>query len=174
MRINQLKNISLYADGANEVEILKFEKMKIIKGLTTNPSLMRKSGIKNYEKFCKKILKKVKKPISYEIFADTEKEILDQSRIISAWGKNVYVKIPVVNTKNFSLSKVIKKLSSENIKLNITAIFTKKQIKQTINSLNNKTPAIISIFCGRIADAGQDPKKFISYARNLRGKKKKY
>tara|TARA_B100000989_G_scaffold296756_1_gene280691 strand:+ start:1243 stop:1956 length:714 start_codon:yes stop_codon:yes gene_type:complete len=166
------KKINLYADGADEKEILKFNKMKIIKGLTTNPSLMRKSGVKNYQLFCKKILKKVKKPISFEIFADNEKEILKQSRIISKWGKNVYVKIPVVNTKNKSLAKIISKLSKENIKLNITAIFTKHQIKNVINSLDNKTPSIVSIFCGRIADAGEDPKKFISYAIKIRGRRK--
>ena len=168
---NILKKIDIYADGAVEKEIIKFNKMSIVKGLTTNPSLMKKSGVKNYINFCKKILKKVKKPISFEIFADEENEILRQSRIISKWGKNVYVKIPIVNTKNISLNNVIKTLSNEKINLNITAIFTKKQIKGVINSLNSKTPAIISIFCGRIADAGVNPSDFIQYAKKIRKEK---
>ena len=148
-----LQKIKLYADGADEKDIMHYNKLRIISGITTNPSLMRSAGITDYVKFAKKILKKVKKPISFEIFADDEKNIYRQAKIISKWGKNVYVKIPVINTKNMSLSRVIKKLSSENIKLNITAIFTKKQIKHMINSLNHKTTAIISIFCRRVADA---------------------
>ena len=172
MKNKILKKIDIYADGADEKEIILFNSMNMVKGLTTNPSLMRKSGVKNYTNFCKKILKKVKKPISFEIFADEEKEIIRQAKIISKWGKNVYVKIPVVNTKNVSLSNVIKQLSNEKIKLNITAIFTKKQIKQVINSLNGKTPSIISIFCGRIADAGIDPVDFIQFANKVRKNKK--
>ena len=172
MKNKLLKKIDIYADGADEKEIILFNSMNIVKGLTTNPSLMKKSGVKNYTDFCKKILKKVKKPISFEIFADEENEILRQARIISKWGKNVYVKIPVVNTKNISLKNVIKQLSSEKIKLNITAIFTKKQIKEVINSLGAKTPSIISIFCGRIADAGVSPLDFIQYANTTRKNKK--
>tara|TARA_Y100000996_G_scaffold316866_1_gene253043 strand:- start:55 stop:768 length:714 start_codon:yes stop_codon:yes gene_type:complete len=167
-----LNKIQLYADGADEKEILKYNKMKIIKGLTTNPSLMKKSGIKNYEIFCKKILKKVKKPISFEIFADDEKNMIRQARIINKWGKNVYVKIPIVNTKNKIMTKVISKLSKERIKLNITAIFTKSQIKKVILSLDSKTPSIISIFCGRIADAGIDPAELVVYAKKVRKNKK--
>ena len=159
--------IKIFADGANEKEILKFNKMKIIKGLTTNPSLMRKSGVKDYEKFCKKILKKVKKPISFEIFSDDEKNIYRQAKLISSWSKNVFVKIPVINTKNKSLSRVISKLSKEGIKLNITAVFTKKQIKKIIDSLSPNTPAIVSIFCGRIADAGKDVSVYIKYAQSF-------
>ena len=172
MKNKILKRIDIYADGADEKEIMLFNSMSMVKGLTTNPSLMRKSGVKNYISFCKKILKKVKKPISFEIFADEENEILRQAKIISKWGKNVYVKIPVVNTKNVSLSKVIKQLSNEKIKLNITAIFTKKQIKEVINSLDGKTPSIISIFCGRIADAGVNPVDFIQFANKVRRNKK--
>tara|TARA_A100001388_G_scaffold243809_1_gene201319 strand:+ start:6239 stop:6937 length:699 start_codon:yes stop_codon:yes gene_type:complete len=167
-----MKKIKIFADGANEKEILKFDKMQIIKGLTTNPSLMKKSGVKNYEVFCKKILKKIKKPISFEIFSDDEKNIIRQAKIISSWSKNVYVKIPVINTKNKSLSSVIKILSNEGVKLNITAVFTKKQIRSVFNSLNTKTPAIISIFCGRISDAGNDVTEYINYANKLKRKKK--
>jgi len=168
-----MKNIKIYADGANEKDILRFNKIKLIKGLTTNPSLMKQSGVNNYENFCKKILKKVKKPISFEVFSDNEKDIIRQARIISSWAQNVYVKIPVINTKNKSLKKVIKLLSKEGVKLNITAIFTKKQIKETIASLDSDTPAIISIFCGRISDTGRDASEFIKYANKLK-KKKKY
>tara|TARA_B100000579_G_C22703300_1_gene790863 strand:+ start:217 stop:915 length:699 start_codon:yes stop_codon:yes gene_type:complete len=167
-----MSKLKIFADGADEKEILKFNNMKIISGLTTNPSLMKKSGVKNYEDFCTKILKKVKKPISFEIFSDDEKNIYRQAKIISSWSKNVYVKIPVINTKNQSLSKVISKLSKEGIKLNITAVFTKKQINKIINCLDSKTPAILSIFCGRIADAGKDVSVFIKYAKKVRGKKK--
>ena len=166
-----MKNIKIFADGANEKDILKFNKMYFIKGLTTNPSLMRKSGVNNYEIFCKKILKKVKKPISFEVFSDDEKNIIRQARIISSWSKNVYVKIPVINTKNKSLKNVIKLLSNEGVKLNITAIFTKKHIKETINSLDSSTRAIISIFCGRISDSGKDVTDYIRYANKLKKNK---
>tara|TARA_Y100000389_G_C17444208_1_gene510553 strand:- start:737 stop:1432 length:696 start_codon:yes stop_codon:yes gene_type:complete len=166
-----MKKIKIFADGANEKEILKFNKMKLIKGLTTNPTLMKQSGVKNYENFCKKILKKVKKPISFEVFADDEKNIIRQAKIINSWAKNVYVKIPVINTKNNSLKNVIKLLSNEGIKLNITAIFTKKQIKETINSLNSNTPAIVSIFCGRISDSGKDVSEYIKYANKIKKNK---
>ena len=169
----KLKNIQIYADGANEKEITYFNKLNYISGLTTNPSLMKASGVTNYEKFAKKILKKINKPISFEIFADDEKNIYRQAKIISSWSKKIFVKIPVTNTKKIAMYKVIKKLSDEGVKLNITAIFTKKQIKQVIKSLNKKTPAIISIFCGRIADAGQNPKSFILYAKNTKKNKKK-
>ncbi len=167
-----MKKIKIFADGANEKEILKFDKMQIIKGLTTNPSLMKKSGVKNYEVFCRRILKKIKKPISFEIFSDDEKNIIRQAKIISSWSKNVYVKIPVINTKNKSLSNVIKILSNEGVKLNITAVFTKKQIRDVFNSLEANTPAIISIFCGRISDAGNDVTEYIDYANKLKRKKK--
>ena len=113
MKKKIFNKIELYADGADEKDILNFNKMKIIKGLTPNPSLMKKSGIKNYEIFCKKIIKKVKKPISFEIFADDEKNMIRQARIINKWGKNIYVKIPVVNTKNKIMTRVISKLSKE-------------------------------------------------------------
>ena len=160
--------IKIYADGANEKEILYFNRKKNIFGLTTNPSLMRKSGIKNYKDFCVKILKKVKKKsISFEVFADDFQNIYNQSKKISSWGNNVYVKIPITNTKGTSSRKLIKKLSYEKIKLNITAIFTKSQVDVVHKSLAKNTPAIISIFAGRIADTGKDPSKIIMYASKL-------
>ncbi len=160
--------IKIYADGANKKEILYYNKNKIITGLTTNPSLMRKSGVLNYKNFSIEILKKVdKKPISFEVFADTFPEMYIQSKKISSWGKNVYVKIPISNTKGFSSKKLIKDLSNENIKLNITAIFTKSQIQTVFNSLKKSTPAIISIFAGRIADTGRDPIEIVKFAKKL-------
>ena len=160
--------IKIYADGANEKEIIHYYLQNNISGLTTNPSLMRKSGIENYKDFSIKILKKVKdKPISFEVFADDFKSMYYQSKIISSWGENVYVKIPITNTKGVCSSQLIKKLSEENIKLNITAIFTRSQVNRIYRSLQNKTPAIISIFAGRIADTGRDPVDLIEYAKKL-------
>jgi len=157
--------IKIYADGADEKEIIHYYLQKNISGLTTNPSLMRKSGIQDYKEFSVKILKKVKhKPISFEVFADDFKSMYDQSKIISSWGKNVYVKIPITNTKGAYSNHLIKKLSNENIKLNITAIFTRSQVDKVYRSLQKKTDAIISIFAGRIADTGRDPVNLIEYA----------
>lgn len=164
--------IQLYADGANDKEILFYNRQKKIMGLTTNPSLMRKSGIKNYEMFAKKILKRVYKPISFEVFSDNFNEMYSQAIKISSWGKNVYVKIPVTNSKGKSSVNLIKKLSKLKIKLNITAIFTKDQISKVINSLDKSTPSIISIFAGRIADTGRDPEPFMKFAyKKSRNKK---
>ena len=160
--------IKIYADGANKKDILYYNKQTEIAGLTTNPSLMRKSGVKNYKKFSIEILKKVvKKPISFEVFADEFSQMYKQSKIISSWANNVYVKIPITNTKGKSCKNLIKKLSDEGINLNITAIFTKTQIDTVFKNLNKKTPAIISIFAGRIADTGRDPYNIIKYATRL-------
>ena len=160
--------IKIYADGANKKDILYYNKQTEIAGLTTNPSLMRKSGVKNYKKFSIEILKKVvKKPISFEVFADEFSQMYKQSKIISSWANNVYVKIPITNTKGKSCKNLIKKLSDESINLNITAIFTKTQIDTVFKNLNKKTPAIISIFAGRIADTGRDPYNIIKYATRL-------
>ena len=135
--------IKIYADGANKKDILYYNKQIDIAGLTTNPSLMRKSGVTNYKKFSIEILKKVvKKPISFEVFADEFNQMYKQSKIISSWANNVYVKIPITNTKGKSCKNLIQKLSDEGIKLNITAIFTKSQLNTVFKSLNKKTPAI--------------------------------
>ena len=160
--------IKIYTDGANKKDILYYNKQTEIAGLTTNPSLMRKSGVKNYKKFSIEILKKVvKKPVSFEVFADEFSEMYKQSKIISSWANNVYVKIPITNTKGKSCKNLIKKLSDEGINLNITAIFTKSQVDIVFKNLNKKTPAIISIFAGRIADTGRDPYNIIKYANRL-------
>ena len=160
--------IKLFADGCDFQNIINYNKKKFIKGFTTNPSLMRLSGVKNYEKFAKKILKIVKiKPISFEVFSDELQEMYRQAKIISSWGRNVYVKIPITNTKKVSTNKIVYKLCNEGIKINITAIFTKKQLLKLYKSINKDSKIIISIFAGRIADTGRDPKDIIKYAIKL-------
>ena len=160
--------IKIYADGANKEQIISLNSKTYIKGFTTNPSLMKKSGIKDYEKFSRDILETIKeKPFSLEVFADDFKEIEAQARKINQWGKNVYVKIPVTNTKGHKNYNLIKELSNEGIKLNITAIFTKDQINDTINVLNRDVNSIVSIFAGRIADTGVDPASYIKFAKDL-------
>ena len=129
---------------------------------------MRKEGVKNYKEHCLKILRVIKnKPLSVEVFADKENEIIEQAEKITNWSKNIYVKIPVINTKGKFLGKVIRDLNNKNIKLNITAVFTLKQVKQIKKVLNYKTPTIISIFCGRIADTGIDPEPIIIEAKRI-------
>tara|TARA_Y100001970_G_scaffold10003_1_gene11845 strand:+ start:144 stop:848 length:705 start_codon:yes stop_codon:yes gene_type:complete len=159
--------IHIYADGANEKDMFLMNKNKLISGMTTNPSLMKKSGIKDYKKFAKKILKKIKrKPISFEVFADKFDEMEKQAYEINSWGKNVFVKIPITNSKGKSSKNLIKKLINKKIKLNITAIMTVSQIKHLM-SLNFKSECILSIFCGRIADSGVDPKITIKNVKKL-------
>jgi transaldolase len=160
--------IKIFADGANYNEIKYFNSQKIVKGLTTNPSLMRKSGVKNYEIFARKVLRFVKhKPISFEVFSDDFEEMYAQAKTISSWGKNVYVKIPVTNTKGKSSHLLIKKLSDEGINLNITAIFNFYQVSRVIKFLNPKSKAIVSIFSGRIADTGINPEIVIKKSVDL-------
>lgn len=166
-------NIKIFADGADFYGIKNYNKKKFIKGLTTNPSLMKKSGVKNYTTFAKKILKIVnKKPISFEVFSDEFEGMYNQAKKIASWGKNVYVKIPVTNTKGKGSYNLIKKLSNENIKLNVTAIFTENQVKRVVNSLNPKAKSIISIFAGRIADTGENPEILIKKTLKLLKKNK--
>jgi len=167
--------IKIFADGANFNEIKYYNNLKIISGLTTNPSLMRKSGVSNYVSFAKKVLKIVKKKsISFEVFADDFNTMYDQAKTISKWGKNVFVKIPVINTKGKSMKRLINKLSYEKINLNITAIFTKEQLRDIYKNLNKDSHTIISIFSGRIADTGRDPSEIIKYAQKLFLKNKKH
>lgn len=160
-KIDKLK-IEIYADGAELLSFKKLKKLGYIKGYTTNPSLMRKAGVKNYKIFAKKVIEIVKpKPISFEIFEDTSKKIEEQANKISKWGENVYVKIPVINTKKKFNSKLIGKLNKNGIKLNVTAIFTIDQTKNIIKYIGKKTPIILSVFLGRVADTGIDPEKEI-------------
>ena len=148
----------IFCDIADFNQIKKFYKKNIVKGFTTNPSLMRKAGAKDYESYCKKILKVCKKkPISFEVFGDNHKSMIDQGLKISTWSKNIYVKVPIVNSKNKFTGKVIKKLNEKGIKLNITAVYSFKQTEKILKVINKKTKVIISIFAGRAADTGKDP-----------------
>jgi len=148
----------IFCDSADYKTIKFFNNKSIVDGFTTNPSLMRLSGAKNYKAYSLKILKICKKkPISFEVFADNQKEMLKQAYKINTWGKNVYVKIPVVNSKGQFMGSVINELSSKEIKLNITAIYSFEQVKKVLKCLDKKTKSIISIFAGRMADNGRDP-----------------
>ena len=148
----------VFCDIADLSLIKRFNKKKIVKGFTTNPSLMRKAGAKNYTDYSKKILKICKnKPVSLEVFADNLNAMIDQGLKINEWGKNVYVKVPVINSKNKFTGKVIKSLNNNGIKLNITAVYTAEQTKKILQNINKKTKVIISIFAGRAADSGKDP-----------------
>tara|TARA_X000000950_G_scaffold197464_1_gene237782 strand:+ start:280 stop:978 length:699 start_codon:yes stop_codon:yes gene_type:complete len=166
-------SIKIFCDIADLVTIKKFNNKSIVKGFTTNPSLMRKAGAKNYQLYSKQLLKICnKKPISFEVFADNNKSIVNQGLKINAWGKNVYVKVPVVNSKNKFMGEAIKELNSQNIKLNITAVYTSNQTKKILKVINKKTKVIISIFAGRAADTGKDPVpeflKSIKFAKNYK------
>ncbi len=148
----------IFCDIADLSSVSKFNKKNIVKGFTTNPSLMRKAGAKDYKSYSKQILKVCpKKPISFEVFADDQKSMIDQGKKINAWGKNVYVKVPVVNSKNKFMGGVIRELNDQNIKLNITAVYSANQTKRILKVINKKTRVIISIFAGRSGDAGKDP-----------------
>jgi transaldolase len=160
----------IFCDSADYETIKFFNNKSIVDGFTTNPSLMRISGAKNYKEYSLKILKICKnKPISFEVFADDQKGMLKQAYKINAWGKNVYVKIPVVNSKGYFMGPVINELSLKGIKLNITAIYSFEQVKKILKCLDKKTKSIISIFAGRMADKGKDPlpifKKSISLVK---------
>ena len=156
-KIEDLK-IKIFSDGADVEEMLDMNKNDFIKGLTTNPSLMRKAGIRDYKSFAKDILKEIKKkPISFEVFSDEFSEMERQADEIASWGSNVYVKIPITNTKRESSANLIRSLSQKKIKLNITALMNINQVKTVISVLNNDVPSIVSVFAGRIADTGHDP-----------------
>jgi transaldolase len=150
--------IQLYADGADKAGILDLYAKPYIKGLTTNPSLMKKAGIKDYEAFAKDILQSVTaKPISLEVFTDDLVDMKRQALKISSWGKNVYTKIPITNSKGDSCLPLIKELGREGVKLNVTAILTLAQVRGVAENLNPAIPSVVSVFAGRIADTGVDP-----------------
>ena len=162
----------IYCDIADKSLIKIFNRKKIVKGFTTNPSLMRKAGAKNYENYCKQILKITNKPISFEVFADNEKNMVSQGKKIKSWGKNIFVKVPYINSKNKFMGNVIKELNKNKIKINVTAVYTANQTKKILNRIDKKTKVIISIFSGRMSDAGKDPipeiKKSIQYAKKFK------
>ena len=147
----------IFCDIADLKLIRKFNNKKIVKGFTTNPSLMRNAGAKDYSNYSKKILKITKKPVSCEVFADDIKNMISQGKKISKWGDNVYVKVPVTNSKGKFMGKVIKNLNKNKIKLNITAVYTSGQTRKILRNIDKKTKVIISIFAGRMADTGKDP-----------------
>ena len=163
----------IFCDIAELSQIKKFSQKKIVKGFTTNPSLMRKAGAKNYKSYSKKILKICNnKFVSLEVFADDHFGMKKQALKINSWGKNVYVKIPVVNSKGFFMGKIIKELNNKNIKLNITAVYTAKQTQKILKLINKKSNVIISIFAGRAGDVGKDPipeiKKSIALSKKFK------
>ena len=163
----------IFCDIADLKIIKKFNKKKIVKGFTTNPSLMRKAGAKNYTIYCKDILKICKKkPISLEVFADDNQGIIKQAYSINSWGKNVFVKVPVINSKGIFSGRIIKELNQKNIKLNITAVYSARQTEKILRNINKKTKVIISIFAGRAGDTGIDPvpefKKSIKLAKKFK------
>ncbi len=165
----------IFCDIADINLIKKFNKKSLIEGFTTNPSLMRKAGAKNYKNYSKEILRITKKPISFEVFADDEKNMINQGIKISKWGKNVYVKVPVTNSKGKFSGKVINNLNKKKIKLNITAVYTAYQTKKILKKIDKKTKVIISIFAGRMADTGKDPvpeiKNSIKFSKNYKNVK---
>lgn len=166
-------NIKIYADGANIEQMKQHFKKNYVKGFTTNPSLMKKSGIKNYLEFTYLVAKKFgKMPISIEVFADDLESMEEQAYKIGKISKNIFVKIPITNTKGVYTTDLIKSLSKQKIKTNVTAVFTKEQIRKVSNSIIGNTETIISIFAGRIANTGVDPEPIIKYAVKLNNKRK--
>ena len=164
----------IFCDSADFITIKKLNTNSLVDGFTTNPSLMKISGAKNYRAYCLKLLKVCKKkPISIEVFGDTFDQMLRQANIINSWGKNVYVKIPVINSRGQFSGKVIRVLSDRGVKLNITAVYTTKQVKKIIKSINKNTKTIISIFSGRMSDVGKDPVPIIKESVRLTKKMKK-
>ena len=150
--------IQIYADGADKAGILDLYAKPYVKGLTTNPSLMKKAGVKNYEAFAKDILQTVTaKPISLEVFTDDVADMKRQALMITSWGKNVYTKIPITNSKGESCLPLIKELGAQGVKLNVTALLTVKQVEGVAAALNPAVPSVVSVFAGRIADTGVDP-----------------
>lgn len=158
--IEELKKlqVKLFADGADLAGMLEMYSKPYIQGLTTNPTLMKKAGITNYEKFARDVLLRISdKPISFEVFSNDLNEMVIQARKISSWGSNVYVKIPITNTQGISTLPIIETLTQENIKINVTAIMTVDQVKEISIALNSAVPSYVSVFAGRISDTGVNP-----------------
>jgi transaldolase len=159
-------SVKLFADGADKAGMLQLNANQLIKGMTTNPTLMRKVGITDFEAFARDILQGITvKPLSLEVFSDEFSEMKRQALKINGWGKNVYVKIPITNTRNESSLPLIKELASEGVKLNVTAILTLAQVEGVTAALNPKVPAVVSVFAGRIADTGVDPVAIMSQSK---------
>jgi transaldolase len=165
--INELK-VKIFADGADKAGMLEMYQNPLIKGFTTNPTLLRKAGVSDYQAFAQDVLKAIPdRPISFEVFSDEFEEMESQARKISKWGQNVYVKIPVTNTRGESSVDLIRKLARSGLKLNITAMMTLQQLREVSLCLKNGPPAYVSIFAGRIADTGRDPVPMMAAAAEL-------
>jgi transaldolase len=150
--------VQIFADGADKAGMLEMYAKSYIKGLTTNPTLMKKAGITDYRAFCKDILTHIKdKPLSFEVFSDDFSEMERQAMEIASWGKNVYVKIPITNTKQKTCYALVEKLGAQRVKVNVTAIMTLAQVRNVVAALNPSVPSYVSVFAGRIADTGRDP-----------------
>lgn len=163
-------SVKLFADGADKAGMLEMAAKPFIKGLTTNPTLMRKAGITDYKAFALDVLKEIPdKPISFEVFSDDFEEMERQAIQIAGWGENVYVKIPITNTQRQSACALVRKLSKRGIKLNVTALMTLKQVREIAESLDPTVPSYISVFAGRIADTGVDPLPMMREAVELIG-----
>lgn len=166
-KLSDLK-VKIFADGADLDGMRAMAKLPHIKGFTTNPTLMRKAGVKDYEAFARQVLAEIRdRPVSFEVFADSADEMIAQGRIIGSWASNVNVKIPVTNTAGEFMGKVISTLSREGVVLNVTAIMTPQQVAKIAEVLSPDTPAIISVFAGRIADTGRDPVPLMQECRDI-------
>ena len=156
-KVDELK-VKIFADGADKAGMLEMYEKPFVKGLTTNPTLMKKAGISDYRAFCKDILTSIKdKPLSFEVFSDDFSEMERQALEIASWGKNVYVKIPITNTKQEDCYDLVKRLAAKKVKLNVTALMTLEQVRNVVASLDPYVPSYVSVFAGRIADTGYDP-----------------
>jgi transaldolase len=166
-QLDDLK-IKIFADGANLEEMVTLAQKYFISGLTTNPTLLRKAGVLDYEIFARSVLDKITTlPISFEVFSDNLDEMISQGQKIAAWGENVYVKIPITNTKGVSTSRVVSSLANQGIKVNITALMTSLQVEQIAESLNPNIPSYVSVFAGRVADTGVDPIPLMKQSINI-------
>jgi len=156
-KVEELK-VKIFADGADKAGMLEMYEKPFVKGLTTNPTLMKKAGIRDYRAFCKDILTSINdKPLSFEVFSDDFAEMERQALEIASWGDNVYVKIPITNTKQETCYALVKKLANQKVKLNVTALMTLDQVRNVVAALDPNTPSYVSVFAGRIADTGYDP-----------------
>ena len=160
--------VKIFADGADKTDILELAKHPLVRGFTTNPTLMRTAGVTNYEAFARDVLSAiVDRPFSFEVIADDFEQMYVQARTIASWGPNVYVKIPVTNTKAQSSVKLIERLSGDGVKLNVTAIMSLEQVRAVVQSLDSGVPACVSVFAGRVADTGRDPLPLMSEAMEI-------
>lgn len=167
LRLADLK-VKLFADGADRVKMLELARDPRIRGFTTNPSLMRKAGVEDYEAFAREILAAIPdRPISLEVFADEFDQMERQARTMASWGDNVYVKIPITNTRGESSCELIRRLSHSGVRVNVTAVLTLRQVREALAALAGGAPAVVSVFAGRIADTGRDPVPVMAAAAEL-------